>query len=221
LSRRPWGDERLDREPKGRLLAYEKPERAQVRKPSRLRHQQAESLDAAALGRSFEQLAHGVDRHDEFGLVETARRQSEFAQHARGIEACRAGHVGIVRKARATDEDVGHDRACLSRKNKSMSSPHKWQSAEATRMPRQVIRRWRLGGTAAHGVRAGAPTVQVSRDSNFTSPGINRLRPILPTMHGIHRRTEPWPSTRPPSTSSLIAPLPDAMRGQCSRSCSR
>ena len=79
--------ERLDREPQRRLLADQEPERAEVRQPARLGHQQAERLDAAALGGRLEQLPHRVDRNHELGLVEAARRQPEFAQHAAGDRA--------------------------------------------------------------------------------------------------------------------------------------
>ena len=87
--------ERVDREPQRRLLAHEQPDRPEVRQPSRLGHQQAERLDAAALGRCLEQLPHRIDRDLELGLAQAARAA------ARTRAAVRAGSSPALRATSA------------------------------------------------------------------------------------------------------------------------
>ena len=65
----PVARERLDGEPQRRLLANQQTERAEIGKPSRLGHQQAERFDAASLRRRLQQAAHRVDRDLDLGVL--------------------------------------------------------------------------------------------------------------------------------------------------------
>jgi hypothetical protein len=101
------GQEHVERQAKGRLLADEEPQSSEIGQAACLRHQQSEAFDAAALGRRFEQPAHRLERNEHVRSLQALRRKAEFPQHPRRVEPELAGDLGVVREACAADDATG------------------------------------------------------------------------------------------------------------------